>query len=87
MPLRAFWTKDRSPMSKAAIPVGMALLSIGLMLLLTGLSWPRFAFAAHMDPETSDVIRWTLLGLSVGLECGGLVIALSAALRKADPPL
>lgn len=67
------------------IPVAMVFLTIGLMLLGVGVGWEHLPLTTHLSRETNDFLRGALFGLSIALETGALVIALSAAAAKKAP--
>lgn len=66
------------------VPVAMALVAVGLLLMVLSAVWTRLGIPlAHMGRDWSDFVRGMLIGVALGLEAGGVVIAAAAATARA----
>jgi hypothetical protein len=76
-----FRSLEKSARRKVA--VAMALVTIGLAFLIIGVVWPWHPNPpAHSGTDWNDFLHGFLIGIAIGLEAGGAVLAVSAARSK-----
>ena len=76
-----FRTLDKTTEKKVA--VAMLLIALGLIFLIVGITWPRHpASAALAGTDWNDFLHGLFIGVAIGLEASGVVLAISAAAAK-----
>jgi len=63
----------------------MMLVAVGMMMIVFGILWPRLSFVTGaVEPGWSDFLRGGAYGIGIGIECGGVVLAILAARARAQ---
>ena len=80
-----FSSLRKSP--EKTLSIAMMLVAVGMMMIVFGILWPRLSFVtAAVEPGWSDFLRGGAYGIGIGIECGGVVLAILAARARAQKP-